>query len=728
MLQVRTYHTLTVRKEDLVHYFYNFDKGESKMSKQCAEALNNRDLTIMCDGYDEFDSSKDSLITNILNRKILPQCRIVVTSRLTASDRLHRIADVRVEVLGFSDESKIQYISQELKGDHNKIKILQSYLDDHLSIKSICYMPMMMTILVYVFKEKGYLPKNSIELYNKFIALTISHYLQKHNKSDEPFVSLHMLPTECKSFLNDLSKFAFLTLQSKQKIFSKEDIKNLCPNSLLVSSDLDSLGLINSVKYFCTDKGNSCVFNFLHLSIHEYLAAHHLCSIDPCKQFIELENTFLNTLYQETWYLFIAMNKNTINFQHYSIYCDNAYYKCLSNWISNVTFSSLLECFVELYNIISINATTSNIVQILFSRNGQSSNSAANTYKEHLCLSLCSRKNEQQPKLVLYVIDKDIKFKSNLNKYWFKLLQNLRLRFSTIFYTNDTLLFYNTNQQQVVDSFKYETSITQLTLVGCHISRTVIDAVKASNLKYILHFQISSCTFEHSALTKLFNFLSGISTLLSITIVDNHFCTEQADEISSVISSNCNLQILYLNNNHLHSDVIKVAKALKHTITLKVLNLTNNDIPPDAATALSDIIHSNTSLREFCVGNNKLKSSIIIILKYLHKISSLRRLEINDNEIPEEAGEAIASVILSNTKLEHLVLNNNNIGKGVFSIAKALQKVDTLKVLDLGNTNMPKEASEELALAIECNQFLNTLKLQSNNLQSSSHFYSTSTK
>ena len=131
----------------------------------------------------------------------------MVTSRLTASDRLHRIADVRVEVLGFSDESKIQYIKQELNEHPYPVNKLQSYLNTHPSIQSICYMPMMMTILVYVFKEKGHLPTNSTELYDKFVALTIS----RQSKSDDLCVSIQTLPTECKSFLFNLSNFAFLT-------------------------------------------------------------------------------------------------------------------------------------------------------------------------------------------------------------------------------------------------------------------------------------------------------------------------------------------------------------------------------------------------------------------------------------------------------------------------------------------------------------------------------------
>ena len=81
------------------------------MSEHCAGIINKRkgeDLAILFDGFDEFDSSSNLFITNILDRIVLPQCMVVVTFRLTTSDRLHKIADVRVQVMGFTDESKIQ--------------------------------------------------------------------------------------------------------------------------------------------------------------------------------------------------------------------------------------------------------------------------------------------------------------------------------------------------------------------------------------------------------------------------------------------------------------------------------------------------------------------------------------------------------------------------------------------------------------------------------------------
>ena len=714
---------------DLVHYFYNFGKESADLSLECAKILNNMDsnnVTIVLDGYDEFDGSGDSLITSILNRRVLPQCRIVVTSRLTASDWLHRIADVQVEILGFTDESKADYIKQELKNHPDKINELQSCLDHHVSIKSICYIPMMMTILVHIFKEKQ-LPKNPIEIYNKFVALTVCHHYQRQYESQDVFVSLEALPTECKPFLFDLSKFAFLTLQSKQKVFSKEDIENLCPNSTLLSCNYETFGLVKSVQYFCIDKGNSRVFNFLHLSLHEYLGAYYVSSIDQCRQFDELKNTFLNEMYHETWNMFIAMNKNTsFNFLNYYVYCSDTYRYILQHSLvatfSN-KFSSYLNFFLKLYdNISTTDALTSDAAQFLISKckEVRSSHSTANIYQEQIYITFCDRKNvnTHQPKLELFFFNETGTTLKASNSNWFTLCQSLNLtdRFSVALRTNHILMLYKANQQQVVDCFQFKTSIKHVAFIGCQISKNTVDAMNFFHLQNLLEFGAISCTFDHYAITELTKFLSKLSTLKSIRLPNNRFSAEQMTEILSVISNNDNLQILDLSSNHLHNDIIEVAKALENTETLEILILTNNSIPESTATAISTIIKSNTSLRAFCIGVNKLGSSIIDISKFLCDISTLQSLELNDNQIPEEAGEAIASVILRNSGLEHLVLNNNNICKGALHIAKALQQLNSLQTLCLSNTNLPKEACYELASAIKTNRSLRNLQLSDNHL------------
>ena len=709
--------------KDLVHYLYAFDDAATELSSEYAKILNEGDgnsLTMLFDGFDEFDSSSDTLITNILDRKVLPQCRIVVTSRLTASDRLHRLADVRVEVMGFTDESKIHYIKQELQDHPDEVNKLQSYFDNHPSIKSICYMPMMMTILVYVFKEKRCLPNNPTELYEIFVALTISHHLQKQRKSEHLFTSLQTLPVGCKSFLSDLSKFAFLTLQSNQKVFGKEDVEKYCPNSVLANSNLDSLGLIKSVEHFCIDRGHTTVFNFLHLSIHEYLAALYISSIDQCMQFNELESTFLNKMYEETWNMFIGMNKRTwLNFQNYFIYCKDIHLESLSNYIANVKSSSFAEWLAELCDNIYNSQILSNTVQMLLSQDTQSSNSAANTYQQHIYLSLCSINCVNQIDVQMYVIDKTTKEDSYTN--WFMTTTKLWLtnRFSIVFYVSHVLVLYRVIQPSQLMDCCFKTLVQRFLLIDCHISKDIMDVLKYLNLHYLLEFIIVNCTFDHGTMTTLATLLENTHSLSYIRLQRNSFSTEQIDAMCSIILNSYNLKTLDLSNNNLHGDVIKVSNALKHTRTLERLNLTDNNIPESAATAISTIISSNTSLKEFCIGNNELKSSILVILQSLSRISSIQKLELCNNLVPEEVGIAIGSLVLSNTGLKHLLLNDNNIGKGVLHVTKGLQQIDSLEVLSLGNIDIPKEVSDELALVIHSNRSLNTFLLYGNDLRNS---------
>ena len=701
--------------KDLVHYMYSFDDGATELSEQCGKILNEResgDITIIFDGYDEFDHSSDSLISKILSRKVLPKCRIIVTSRPSASYRLHRIADVRIEVLGFNDESKIEYIEQELKNKPNKIKKLQSYLKNNPSLNSLCYMPMMLTILLYVFKENEELPNNLTELYSNFVALMISHHLQKQEKSQKTFVSLQELPPEYNNLVCRLSELAFLTLCNNQKVFSMEDIKKLCPNLTLTSTDLESLGIINLVKYFSSDKGKIDVFTFLHLSIHEYLAAYYVSSINQDLQLRYLESTFLNQMYQETWNMFTAMNHNSwLLFQDYSIYCCNKYHQDLSNWISDVKSLSFLKCFMEFYNIINAKSKSSNVdvVQFLFCNRNVKIN------QKHIYLSFCSRESGYQIEIKLFVIDEASKV-----LHWFKLFQMMSViaKFSLVFSVDQLIILDRANEQQIFYCFQRKILITQICLANCHISKGIIDAM---NFPILQGFQIVDCTFEHSVLLKLASYLSNIFTLSAIAIQNKKLSADQVSVLFSNVLSIKNIKLLDLSSNDLHNDIIKMATALKLTKTLEVLNLTKNNIPHNAAAAIATIISSNTLLREFRIGENKLRSSIILILENLCKISSLQILELNDNEIPEDAGEAISSVILSNRKLERLVLDNNNIGKGLLHVAKALQKLDSLQVLGLSNNDMPKEVSNELALAIERNQSLKILQINDNNLESSSN-------
>ena len=80
-------------------------------------------------------------------------------------------------------------------------------------------------------------------------------------------------------------------------------------------------------------------------------------------------------------------------------------------------------------------------------------------------------------------------------------------------------------------------------------------------------------------------------------------------------------------------------------------------------------------------GNNLKTSGAIIVAKSLQKISGLTKLCINNNGIPYEAVDDIASAISCNTQLEECDVSGNDLG--IVTIAKALQNVVTLTKLNI---------------------------------------------
>jgi len=77
--------------KDLVKYYYQFDDSSNDIADSCAKYLLQSDgkhVAFVLDGYDEFPETlrkNEGFISGLLQRKILPACTLVVTSRHYAS-------------------------------------------------------------------------------------------------------------------------------------------------------------------------------------------------------------------------------------------------------------------------------------------------------------------------------------------------------------------------------------------------------------------------------------------------------------------------------------------------------------------------------------------------------------------------------------------------------------------------------------------------------------------
>ena len=164
---------------DLLLSFCEGDRRAKEIAAACSDHLfenGGKHLLFLFDGFDEFPEQlrEKSLIGKIINRNILPFCGLVVSSRPHASVSLQQQATIKVDILGFTEEERHHYIEQSLKGQSQSIEKLTCYLQDHLTISSLCLAPFNLAILLFLYKMGIPLPSDSSSIYHHFICLTIS--------------------------------------------------------------------------------------------------------------------------------------------------------------------------------------------------------------------------------------------------------------------------------------------------------------------------------------------------------------------------------------------------------------------------------------------------------------------------------------------------------------------------------------------------------------------------
>ena len=266
-------------------------------------------LVFLFDGFDEFPEhlQKDSLITSILKRKVLPHCGLVVSSHPHASVRLRQQATIRVNILGFAEEERKLYIEQSLKGQPHAIKELTEYLEGNLTINGLCFIPFNMVVLVYLYKQEISLPSNSTQLYNYFIYLTICRHLAKSGHLLENTIpDLANLPEPYNAIVKQLSKLALEGINNNKLIFTLQEMRAACPDIDTIPGAVNGFGLLQAVQHFGLT-GKTMTFNFVHFSIQEFLATYHITQLSPEEELQVLEARFWSGLHSNMFAMYTSL-------------------------------------------------------------------------------------------------------------------------------------------------------------------------------------------------------------------------------------------------------------------------------------------------------------------------------------------------------------------------------------------------------------------------------------
>ena len=272
-----------------------------------------KNVIIWLEGWDELEYSKrsDSLFTDLISCRLLPEAIIVVTTRPVAYETIKQSAITqKIEILQFTEELVNEYIDVSFhETPSNKIKFKHE-INRVPSASSLTHNPMCLTILLHVFvmSYNHTLPETLTEIYEKFLLMSIHRHNIKVNNDKTVFININKLPPKLKEFLHKLGKLAYENLCDDQLVFSCDKVSEIVFSGEAVPADFNGMCLLE-VHDVEQDIGIIKNYNFLHKSVQELLAAVYLMNLENIQQDMEMKKIFGNEKFNMVWLFYGGLTK-----------------------------------------------------------------------------------------------------------------------------------------------------------------------------------------------------------------------------------------------------------------------------------------------------------------------------------------------------------------------------------------------------------------------------------
>ena len=229
------------------------------------------------DGIDEHAgaSEKDGALFRLFLGETLPNSTVILASRPSATEPLRKKAadsGKYIEVIGFLKDDVKQYITQYYR-EQNKSSELLNYLEAHPDVMHMCYLPINLVIIIWLFDnpEGAPLPATETEIYGLFTV----HMLTRHGmklgieiRMDTLKDVYHVKSTEFKVGFYKICKLAFHGRLEDKLLFTEKEFNST------------HLGLLTEDRYWSSSRTYmESTYSFLHLTFQEFLAAFHLTTL-----------------------------------------------------------------------------------------------------------------------------------------------------------------------------------------------------------------------------------------------------------------------------------------------------------------------------------------------------------------------------------------------------------------------------------------------------------------
>ena len=294
-----------VALRDLVLYPH---EEELEGITQYLKSTNGTHTLILLEGLDELPQDlltqpSGSIFTRLLAGEVLPDTTILVTSRPSATAQLWKKWNQRitrhVEILGFTEDNIIAYVASIL--DPQQLPAFNTYLCTAPSIRQLMYIPLHSGIIVELYRMRKHsdkpLPTNKTALYKALVDTILTRHLANHPTYKDKDIDIDEftdLPDDIYHTFKDITKLAYESVSRQQLIFKDHD------------KPVQHLGLMDVVAELFPNRRNvTFSFNFLHLSIQEYLGAVYVSLMDTSTQ-EQLLGNMCSKKYLQNMAMFLA--------------------------------------------------------------------------------------------------------------------------------------------------------------------------------------------------------------------------------------------------------------------------------------------------------------------------------------------------------------------------------------------------------------------------------------
>ena len=344
--------------------FYAYESEDKKSLEEEVLKSQGKGILFILDGFDEFPKNlqRKSFVLNLIKGLVLPESTVLVTSRPSATAQLLKSCrpQKRVEVLGFTQESVQAYANSVFVAEPaEKLQGFKAYISvsNNPAINSLMYVPLNAAIIVQIYrnsKSDSTLPHTFTELYTQLCLTILNRYLDIHYPGSTA-VEFKDLPSDLYNQFLSLCKVAFEGILNEAINFKVHPA---------YKAHFNHFGFLDAVSALYG--GGEISYNFLHLTLQEFLAAYYISLLGGMGQ--ELFTHYGRKGHWEVVWRFVAgLTKFTsfkptdirrVFFQsHVGIHAS-----CVSNFLIECLFESKTMDFFRYY-ISSVSALYAEVSQ-----------------------------------------------------------------------------------------------------------------------------------------------------------------------------------------------------------------------------------------------------------------------------------------------------------------------------------------------------------------------------